>query len=306
MPDQTQSVSRVKSKGENLMPKIKAFLDDTAQIIGPVFSFEQEITGRSDREKAIARFVLDKAKLVYEAGKKLGGVKPLGWFRANLEHYVYVKKYSRNTEGEDKEKVAQALERIKMPSDATEREIALREALVEYGNRLVSEDLVQGTWGNLSVRLDEKTILVTPSGIDYASLRAADMVRVDIDTLEYDPEGLKPTSERGLHAMLYASRPEINAIIHTHSTYCSVYSACEKEMKLTGEAAEVFGETVHLAKYGFAGSKKLARNTAKAVGSGLGAIMSHHGMIVCGKDLPAAFNNACLLENAARDALTTR
>ena len=285
------------------MGKIKAFLDDTAQIIGPSFDFEQEVTGRSERERAIARFVLDKAKLVYEEGKKIGGVKPLGAFRANLEHYIYVKKYSKNTEGSEKERIAAALESIKMPADATAREIALRDALVEYGNRLVSEDLVQGTWGNLSARLDEKTILVTPSGIDYASLRPADMVRVDIETLAYDEAGLKPTSERGLHAMIYAARPEIGAIIHTHSTYCSVFAAAEKDLHLTGDAAAVFGDTVRLAKYGFAGSKKLANNTAQAVGDGMGAIMSHHGMIVCGTDVAAAFKNACLLEKAARDAL---
>ncbi|MBO4725214.1 MAG: class II aldolase/adducin family protein [Firmicutes bacterium] len=300
------------------MAKIKAFLDDTAQIIGPSFDFEQEVTGRSEREEKIARFVLDKAKLVYEEGKKIGGVKPLGAFRANLEHYIYVKKYSKNTEGSEKERIAAALESIKMPADATAREIALRDALVEYGNRLVSEDLVQGTWGNLSARLDEKTILVTPSGIDYASLRPADMVRVDIETLAYDEAGLKPTSERGLHAMIYAARPEIGAIIHTHSTYCSVFAAAEKDLHLTGdaaaekdshllgEAAAVFGNTVRLAKYGFAGSKKLANNTAQAVGDGMGALMSHHGMIVCGTDVAAAFQNACLLEKAARDALASQ
>ena len=285
------------------MAKIKAFLDDTAQIIGPSFDFNQEVTGRSERERAIARIVLDKAKLVYEEGKKIGGVKPLGAFRANLEHYIYVKKYSKNTEGSEKERIAAALESIEMPADATEREIALREALVEYGNRLVSEDLVQGTWGNLSARLDEKTILVTPSGIDYASLRPADMVRVDIDTLSYDETGLKPTSERGLHAMLYAARPDIGAIIHTHSTYCSVFAAAEKDLPITGEAAKVFGNTVRLAKYGFAGSKKLANNTATAVGDGMGALMSHHGMIVCGADVAAAFNNACLLADSAKNAL---
>lgn len=285
------------------MPKIKAFLDDTAQIIGPSFSFEQEVTGRSEREKAIARFVLDKAKLVYEEGKKLGGVRPLGWFKSHLEHYIYVKKYSKNAEGENKTKVAEALESITMPADAGEKEIKLREELVAYGNKLVSEGLVQGTWGNLSARLDENTILVTPSGIDYANLKPAAMVRVDVNSLEYDPDQLKPTSERGLHADIYRAKPEINAIIHTHSTYCSVYAACEKDLELSGEPAEVFGKIVHLAEYGFAGSDKLAENTARAVGEGKGAIMSHHGMIACGEDMEMAFRNACLLERGAKAAL---
>ena len=282
---------------------VKAFLDDTAQIIGPKFYFDQAVQGRSERERAIGRFVLDKAKQVYDAGQKIGGVRPLGFFHANLEHYVYTKKYSKSMEGSDKEKIAEKIANHKMPADASEREAALREALVEFGNKLVSEDLVQGSWGNLSARLDEHTMLVTPSGIDYGDLHPADMVRVNIDTLEYGEDELKPTSEKGLHASIYKNRKDVNAIIHTHSTYCSVYAACEKDLPLKGAVAEVFGPVVRVAGYGFAGTKKLADNTARAVGSGMGAIMSHHGMITCGSDLPNAFENCCMLENAAKESL---
>lgn len=285
------------------MARIKAFLDDTAQIIGPSFDFDQKVTGRSDRERKIARFVLDKAREVYEGGEKLGGVKPLGFFQARLEHKVYQKKYSKNAEGPDKAEVEAKMAAHKMPKDADFIEVALREKLVEMGNRLVEEDLVQGTWGNLSVRLNDRTMLVTPSGIDYANLRPQDMVRVNINSLEYGADELKPTSERGLHAAIYKANPEIRAIIHTHSTYACVYAACEQDMVIPPEYTEamaIFGKKVRCAEYAFAGTDKLAANTAKAFGSGRGAIMSHHGMIVGGSDLEIAFSNAVLLEETAR------
>ncbi|MBQ2747398.1 MAG: class II aldolase/adducin family protein, partial [Firmicutes bacterium] len=69
--------------------------------------------------------------------------------------------------------------------------------LVDYGKKLVQTGLVQGTWGNLSVRLDDTYMIVTPSGLDYLRLTPADMVKVNIETLEYEGD-LKPTSEKGL------------------------------------------------------------------------------------------------------------
>ena len=103
-------------------------------------------------------------------------------------------------------------------------ELELREKLVAYGNKLVDEGLVQGTWGNLSIRLDENYMLVTPSGLDYRRLTAADMVKVNLQTLEYEGS-LKPTSEKGIHAGIYLRRPDIHAVIHTHSKYCSIFIA---------------------------------------------------------------------------------
>ena len=82
--------------------------------------------------------------------------------------------------------------------------------------------LVQGTWGNLSIRLDDKYMLVTPSGLDYTRLTPADMVKVNISTLAYEGS-LKPTSEKGLHAEVYKQRPDAGAVIHTHSKYCCVF-----------------------------------------------------------------------------------
>ncbi|MDD3946548.1 MAG: class II aldolase/adducin family protein [Clostridia bacterium] len=78
----------------------------------------------------------------------------------------------------------------------TEKEI--RQAVKDAGVRLIESGLVQGTWGNISIRLDEKHMVVTPSGLDYIRLTPEDMVVVDIDTLEYDSP-IKPTSEKKIH-----------------------------------------------------------------------------------------------------------
>ncbi len=183
-----------------------------------------------------------------------------------------------------------------MSHEAEKRENLLREQLVTYGKKLVETGLVQGTWGNLSLRLDEKYMLVTPSGLDYTRLTAADMVKVCIDTLEYVGD-LPPTSEKSLHAAIYETRPEVGAVIHTHSRLCSVFAAARRPVPVKDpEMQEIFGSRIPLAKYALPGTGALRDNTVSALGQGWGCIMSGHGMIACGSSLEDAFDHCQQME----------
>lgn len=189
-----------------------------------------------------------------------------------------------------------------MQESSPTREETLRAQLVDYGKQLVASGLVQGTWGNLSARLDDTYMLVTPSGLDYARLTPADMVKVNMRTLEYEG-GLKPTSEKSLHAAIYQNRPDIGGIIHTHSKYCCVYAAARRDLPIPTDRQTAFQSPIKLAPYAPPGSKSLTKNTAAAVGDNYGAIMAGHGMIACGRDLTAAFQNCKQLEAIAEASL---
>ena len=189
-----------------------------------------------------------------------------------------------------------------MQESSPTREETLRAQLVDYGKQLVASGLVQGTWGNLSARLDDTYMLVTPSGLDYARLTPADMVKVNMRTLEYEG-GLKPTSEKSLHAAIYQNRPDIGGIIHTHSKYCCVYAAARCDLPIPADRQTAFQSPIKLAPYAPPGSKSLTKNTAAAVGDNYGAIMAGHGMIACGRDLTAAFQNCKQLEAIAEASL---
>lgn len=180
----------------------------------------------------------------------------------------------------------------------TEQEI--RETLVEYGKKVVETNLVQGTWGNLSLRLDDRYMMVTPSGLDYTRLTPADMVKVELGTLRYEG-ARKPTSEKGLHDGIYRRRADVGAIIHTHSTYCSVFAAARKDVPIFGEEMEkIFGAKVALAKYAAPGTKKLWVNTMAALGENSGCIMANHGMLCTGKTMAEAFLHCEMLEEYCR------
>ena len=182
-----------------------------------------------------------------------------------------------------------------------------REMLVVYGQRLLASGLVQGTWGNLSIRLNDEEMLVTPSGLDYERLQPEDMVVVSIKNLKYDRFGNKPTSERGLHAGIYRRRPDVGAVIHTHSTYCSVFAAAKMPLEVENPVlAEEVGSIIRVADYARPGTNALSRNTIRALGSGKGCIMAHHGMICCGVDLKQAFHTCSAIEEAARQYIESR
>ncbi len=181
----------------------------------------------------------------------------------------------------------------------------LREELVEYGKKLVECGLVQGTWGNLSARLDDNYMLVTPSGLDYMRLTPDDMVKVNIASLKYDGK-IKPTSEKGLHAEIYKSRPDVKAVIHTHAKYSCVFAAANKNMPVLDEYADTFSTPIKLGGYALPGTKKLMKNTVEALGDNFGALMANHGMVACGTSLEETFENCAKIEENGKKYLLTR
>ena len=181
-----------------------------------------------------------------------------------------------------------------------------RRLLTEYGVKLAQCGLVQGTWGNLSVRLDDRYMLTTPSGIDYGRLTPEDMVKVEILTLRHEG-GRKPTSEKGIHSAVYRRRPEFEAVIHTHSLYCSIFAAAHKDMPVEEKNLRlIFGDKVKLAAYGLPGSELLMENTLKALENNVGCIMANHGMLACGRDIEEAFEICRKMEECGRRYIAAR
>ncbi len=182
----------------------------------------------------------------------------------------------------------------------------LREQIVDYGRELLRKGLVQGTWGNISIKLSNNYMLTTPSGFDYNDMTPSDVVKVAIKTLTYG-RGNKPTAEKGLHAGIYERRPEVGAVIHTHSTYCSVFAAAHKPLQIEDpELAKITGELLYVADHAFAGTKALTQNALKALGDRAGCIMSNHGMVCCGSDIEDAFSIALAIEKAAESYIESR
>lgn len=175
-----------------------------------------------------------------------------------------------------------------------------RLALLEAGQRLVGEGLVARTWGNVSARVEDGKMLITPSGRKYEELTGEDMVSVDLRTGKHDGPR-KPSSEKGLHKEIYRSRPEIHAIIHTHQMNASTVAAARREVPpILDDMAQIIGPSVRVADYALPSTKKIVRTTVKALKGRMAALMANHGAVCVGRDLEEAFVVCQVLEKACK------
>lgn len=182
----------------------------------------------------------------------------------------------------------------------------LREAIVACGRKLVATGLVQGTWGNIAVRLDERNMLVTPSGLDYLSLTVDDIVKVDIETLAYASRR-KPTSEKKLHQAVLRARPDVGAVVHTHSPDCSVIAAAGTTLPaMTEEMRSLVGDGARTAAHALPSTGKLSKVALAALEGRNACLLANHGVLCCGRDLDEAYRVCEVMEEAAGRLIAER
>ncbi len=182
-----------------------------------------------------------------------------------------------------------------------------KDNVIKAGKELVAQGLIARTWGNVSQRLDENTMLITPSGKDYLSLTHDDIVKVTIKSLEYDGN-VKPSSEKGAHANCYLAK-DCGFVIHTHQLYASAVSACEIDsFPIDSSKYPLLGSEVKVAAYGLPSTKKLSQGIADALkdSDGNGIIMKHHGALCFGNDFEETFEAANQLEAACKEYIENK
>ena len=165
-----------------------------------------------------------------------------------------------------------------------------REQVIEYSLKLLSEGLTNGTAGNVSIFNSKKGLVaISPTGVHYSELTPEMISVVDLNGKLI--EGLKPSSELEMHMILYRNREDVNAVIHTHPVYTTVLACLREDLPAIDYMIAVTGATkVRCAEYASYGTKELAENAYKAMGSSLAVILANHGLTTAGKDIANAFN----------------
>ena len=198
-----------------------------------------------------------------------------------------------------------------------------RREIIDTGIELLEEKLVARTWGNISARIDADNYLITPSGLDYTSMREEDIVSVNIKTGEYTGIN-RPSGEKGVHSAAYEVFDDVNFVVHTHQTYATAVSlagfdsleatagspagsesfetsagstAGSDSFDITEEEIEKLGG-IALAEYGLPGTKEITNACKSALLTGAHTVlMIHHGVLVLGKDKEEAMKRVKLLES---------
>ena len=176
----------------------------------------------------------------------------------------------------------------------------LRKQIIDGGLRLVAKGLVTRTWGNISIRVDDSYMLITPSGREYKDLAPGDIVLVNYHTSRHEGK-IKPSSEKELHCEIYRTRKTIKAVIHTHQMNASTVAAAHREVPpILDDMTQIIGPSVRVADYAPPSTKKLSRLTVKALKGRNAALMANHGAVCIGRDLEEAFVVCQVLEKACK------
>ena len=180
-----------------------------------------------------------------------------------------------------------------------------RECVASVMRRLYDVKLTTTLGGNLSMRLPDNTILITPSGTDKSQIISEDIGRMTFDG-EVIGENFVPSIESSMHLEIYAKREDVKFVIHAHPPYLSAFSATTAKInsKLTVETYALLG-SVSYAAFASMGTRQLALNVAKAsIGSNC-ILMRNHGALTVGRTVTEAFDRMEVFENAARMTILT-
>jgi L-fuculose-phosphate aldolase len=180
-----------------------------------------------------------------------------------------------------------------------------RIAIVACARELERLGLNHGTSGNVGLRIDG-AVLVTPTGIPPGGMRPADVVRLDPDGAPA-PRQRAPTSEWRIHVDVLRQRPDIDAVVHTHSPEATAAACLRRSLPAVHYAiARAGGATVPCAAYATYGTAELSASVLSALGDGFACLMANHGMLAVGRDLPDATSLAVEVEWLARVVRLTR
>ncbi len=196
----------------------------------------------------------------------------------------------------------------------------LRAQTLEANRAVVEAGLVLLTWGNVSVRhATEPVMAIKPSGVAYDELTPESMVIVSIETGETVDGALRPSSDTATHLELYRSFPAAGAVVHTHSTYAVAFAQAHRDVPILGTThADHFRDAVpvtremtptEVAEDYEGNTGRVIVETFKTRGIDAadvpGVLVASHGPFAWGKSAVGAVENAIVLEECARMALTT-
>jgi len=180
-----------------------------------------------------------------------------------------------------------------------------RDEIVRYGKMLHQHGFVAAMDGNLSVRLGDNRILVTPTCLSKGAMKAADMVIVDNEGKRVTGRR-HVTSEIGMHVLVYRMRPDVQAIVHAHPPTATGFAAAGIPLTEPLVCEVVMGlGCIPLARYGTPGTSELAQTLEPYVPNYDAILMSNHGVVTYGDTLEHAYMKMETVEHFAEIALVT-
>ena len=186
-------------------------------------------------------------------------------------------------------------------------QLPLREQIIVTCRQLGVLGLNQGTSGNVSARVSDNPtdgFLLTPTSLDYETMQPGDLVHVALDGACTGPR--RPSSELPFHRAIMQARPDVRAIIHTHSTHATAVSCLRHDLPAIHYLVALFGgSNIRCADYATFGTETLSTNIVRALSGRRAALLANHGLIVTGDSLTHALSLTVEAEQLAKLYLAT-
>jgi len=181
-----------------------------------------------------------------------------------------------------------------------------KQEVINAGIMMDRYDLVALSGGNVSVRMDDGSILVTPSGMIYSEMVPDDMLVVDLDGNIVEGTR-KPSVDTQALLYIFRHRPDLNAVIHTHQPYATALGLVQDEFPVVVTTlANATKGPVKVCPFSSAASLDMGIETVNNLGSQLAVILKHHGVMAVGKSLKEALYACVYLEEAAKTYLIAK
>ncbi len=175
-----------------------------------------------------------------------------------------------------------------------------REAVLAVAQELNRRGLVEGSSGNVSARVDNEHVCLTPSSILYDEMVVDDLVIVDLagEVVEGDKA---PTSEKALHLACYRRYPEVGGVIHSHAVFATMFAVARQPIPAAIEEVAVYiGGDVEVCEYTMTGTDELGEVVAENLAEKGATLLANHGMVTVGDTVEKALRNAALVERTAQ------
>src|SRR5579885_1468899 len=182
----------------------------------------------------------------------------------------------------------------------TKTEDQLRDDVIRVGRLVFEKGWVAANDGNITLRLDERRLLATPTGVCKGMMKPEDLIVCDLDGGKLSGERER-TSEMGMHLTIYRMRPDVGGVVHAHPPVATGFAAAGRALNLAllPEVVISFG-CVPIAEYGLPGTPELTTPMRPLIPKHNALLMANHGVVAYGGDVFEAYFRMETVEHSAR------
>ncbi len=175
-----------------------------------------------------------------------------------------------------------------------------RERVVAYCQRMDQQHLTVGTSGNISIyNPKEFLVAISPTGVDYSMMKAQDVVVVTLEGKKVEGE-LQPSSEVDMHCLFYQHRPDVLAVVHTHSLYATALACLNQHLPMIHPILACAGGEVQCLPFLPSHTKSFAQAVLEAIESRYALLLGNHGVLAAGTSIEYAYQVAEMVEFCAQ------